>query len=98
MRNDVPILSKQQESLPKVSHAAREMVTVFSVALFFSNSSRSKGQNSPPPPREVLRPISESSTQLLKKTRFSAGFLRLGKFFSAYLLKIQFICVQNVMM
>ena len=52
----------------------------------------------PPPPREVLRPISESSTQLFKKTRrFSAGFLRLGKFFSAYVLKIRFICVQNVM-
>ena len=34
-----PICSKLQEIWSKVSHAARELVTVFSMTLFFSNSS-----------------------------------------------------------
>ena len=40
-----PISSNLQESWSKVSHAARELATVFSVTFFLSNNSWSIGQN-----------------------------------------------------
>ena len=44
-----PIFSKLRVRWSKASHAAREIVTVFSVTFFFSNSSWSSDQNAPPP-------------------------------------------------
>ena len=46
------MVSKSQESWSKVSHAAREMVTVFSLNFRLSNSSWSNSQSALPPPME----------------------------------------------
>ena len=43
-----PIVSNLQESWSKVSHAARELTTLFSVTFLGNNSSWSIGQNAPP--------------------------------------------------
>ena len=61
-----PNIVKIARKFVKVGHAAREMVTVFSVT-FFSNSSWSNGQNAPLLPMEVLRPI--SALDLMRKMR-----------------------------
>ena len=42
-----PIVSNLQESWSKVSHAARELTTLFSVTFLGNNSSWSIGQNAP---------------------------------------------------
>ena len=53
-----PIFSNLQECWSKVSHAARELATVFSVTLLFSNNSWSIGQDAPPQ-QKVSRHITE---------------------------------------
>ena len=44
----------EERRQPKISHAARELATVFSVAIFVSNNRWSIGQNAPPPNRRCL--------------------------------------------
>ena len=67
-----PIFSNWQESRSKVSHAARELATVFSVTFrfCFSNNSWSIGQNAPPPNRWCLGTSLQANNNALNFTAY----------------------------
>ena len=68
------IFSNLQESWPKVSHAASELATVFSVTIFINNS-WSVGQSAPLP-QKVSRPTTAFTSTFIAQQ--SKGLLLPG--------------------